>query len=138
MRLLSSPASKRFPLLPQPRASGNGDELSAGSVSSTANCEGNPHVTCLLDQTVPETMTPGKGDVRVPVTMLAVGRTPGWGRKGPQTRRSCDLPEVPQPLHGESPHAASGATAVLVGAASAGQKAQAGQGPGSEEGPAQA
>lgn len=48
----------------------------------------------------------------------------GWGgaRKAYETRKSCDLPEVPQPLDGEGPHAAPGATAVLVRAASVAEK----------------
>lgn len=48
-----------------------------------------------------------------------------------ETRKNCDLPKIPQPLYGEGPHTAPGATAVLIGAASAGERenAQAGWSP---------
>lgn len=102
------------------------------TLGSTANREGDPNVTCLPEQAVPETTTPGGGDVGM--TMLTVGRAPagggGVGAEGLADQGACDLPEVPQPLHREGPHAAPGATAVLVGAASAGERAQAGQRPG--------
>lgn len=57
------------------------------------------------------------------VTVLAMGRAPGpleggWGAAGPPDRAGCNLPKVPEPLDGQGPHAAPGATAVLVGAAS--------------------
>lgn len=51
------------------------------------------------------------------------GQSPGAGGGGGCWRREGrDLPEVPEPLDGEGPHAAPRAAAVLVGAASAGER----------------
>lgn len=52
------------------------------------------------------------------------GQSPGEGGAS-ETWKSQDLPKVPQPLYGEGPHTAPGATAVLVRAASVGERAQA-------------
>lgn len=70
------------------------------------------------------------GGRRGPRVVRAVrGAAPGGGACAPREGR--DLPEVPQPLDGQRPHAAPGATAVLVRAASEEtERAEAAQGPG--------
>lgn len=91
-----------------------------------------------LAQAIPKAIVQGEGDRTEVVTILTVGRAlEDWGNGGDQhlgTRKNCDLPKIPKPLYGEGPHTAPGATAVLIGAASAREKenAQAGHHSGSE------
>ena len=79
-----------------------------------------PKHTCFLDR------PPGDHDLRWRWRHLGcdrlTGQSPGEGG-APETWKSRDLPKVPQPLYREGPHTAPGATAVLVGAASVGERA---------------
>lgn len=85
-------------------------------------CLGEAHHTCpLADRGRPQDGDPSEG-----AATPGSGDSPGCGRSpwaggvgaGPPDKEGCDLPKVPEPLDGQGPHAAPGAAAVLVGAAS--------------------
>lgn len=104
---------------PPPRALGAG----RGVLQIPGAAQLIPHVPmCLTRQ--PQTTPPGRGDV-TGCDGTDHGQSPGSrDGEGLADQGQCHLPEVPQSLHGQGAHAAAGAAAVLVGAASAGERAQ--------------